>query len=146
MHCCSANVKFKTNYVISEMWSCGCMRINCNLRFQTQCLQNVHTVLYSSNDIQFTDMLLVTWRIELVVYTGQGNTNAFPLARQAMTCTYFTNIGQRCASKIERAPTHFSNYLIGNHKDSPFLSPITPADILTIISNLKSKASSGQIG
>ena len=61
-------------------------------------------------------------------------------------CTYFTNIGQQCASKIERAPTHFSNYLIGNNKDSLFLSPITPADILTFISNLKSKASSDHDG
>ena len=61
-------------------------------------------------------------------------------------CTYFTNIGQQCASKIERAPIHFSNYLIGTNKYSLFLSPITPADILTIISNLKSKASSGHNG
>ena len=61
-------------------------------------------------------------------------------------CAYFTNIGQQCASKIERPPTHFSNYLIGNNKDALFLSPITPADILTIISNLKSKASSGHDG
>ena len=29
-------------------------------------------------------------------------------------CAYFTNIGQHCASKIERAPTHFSNYLKPN--------------------------------
>ena len=61
-------------------------------------------------------------------------------------CNYFTNIGQQCASTIGQATTRSSNYLKGNYKNSLFLIPTTPGDIIAIISCFKSKASSGHDG
>ena len=61
-------------------------------------------------------------------------------------CSYFTNIGQQCASTIGQATSHSSNYLKGNYQNSFFLIPTTPGDIITIISSFKSKASSGHDG
>ena len=61
-------------------------------------------------------------------------------------CNYFTNIGQQYASTIGQATTRSSNYLKGNYKNSLFLIPTTPGDIIAIISCFKSKASSGHDG
>ena len=61
-------------------------------------------------------------------------------------CSYFTNIGQQCASTIGQAKSHFSNYLKGNYQNSFFLIPTTPGDIIAIISSFKSKASTGHDG
>ena len=61
-------------------------------------------------------------------------------------CDYFTNLGQKCASKIKTATTPFSNFLKGNHSNSLFLNPTTPEDIVAIICSLKSKRSSGHDG
>ena len=61
-------------------------------------------------------------------------------------CNYFTNIGQQCASTIGQATTRSSNYLKGNYKNSLFLIPTTPGDIIAIISCFKSKPSSGHDG
>ena len=48
-------------------------------------------------------------------------------------CSYFTNIGQQCASTIGQATSHSSNYLRGNYQNSFFLIPNTPGDIIIII-------------
>ena len=61
-------------------------------------------------------------------------------------CSYFTNTGQQYASTIDQATTHSSNYLKGSYKNDLFLIPTTPADIIAIISILKSKSSSGHDG
>ena len=71
------------------------------------------------------------------------------LAQRPTGCcsaSYFTNIGQQCASTIGQATTRSSNYLKGNYKNSLFLIPTTPGDIIAIISCFKSKASSGHDG
>ena len=36
-------------------------------------------------------------------------------------CSYFTNVGQQCASSIGQATTHSSSYLKGNYKKFSFL-------------------------
>ena len=61
-------------------------------------------------------------------------------------CSCFTNVGQQCASSIGQATTHSSSYLKGNYQNSLFLTPITPGEIIEIISSFKSKASSGHDG
>ena len=61
-------------------------------------------------------------------------------------CSYFTNIGQQCSATIGQATAHSSNYLKGSYTNYLFLIPTTPDDIMAIISNLKSKSSSGHDG
>ena len=55
-------------------------------------------------------------------------------------------LDNKCASTIGQATTRSSNYLKGNYKNSLFLIPTTPGDIIAIISCFKSKASSGHDG
>ena len=47
---------------------------------------------------------------------------------------------------FSQATTHSSNYLKGSYKNYLFFIPTTPDDIMAIISNLKSKSSSGHDG
>ena len=61
-------------------------------------------------------------------------------------CSYFTDVGQQCASSIGQVTTHSSSYLKGNYRNYLFLTPITPSDTIAIISSFKSKASSGHDG
>ncbi len=58
-------------------------------------------------------------------------------------CEYFTNVGKKCADQIPAAKMPFDHYLRENHRFSFFLDPITPGDVISIISKMKGKTSTG---
>ena len=61
-------------------------------------------------------------------------------------CSYFTNVGQQCASTIGQTTSYSGNYLKGNYQNYFFLIPTTPGDTIAIISSFKAETSSGHNG
>ena len=61
-------------------------------------------------------------------------------------CSYFANVGSRLASKIPISSKSPGSFLNGNYMNSFFLSPTDEAEVLRIISSLKSKKSCGKDG
>ena len=59
--------------------------------------------------------------------------------------TYFVNVGPKYANAIKKSDKNISDYLkkIKRNKNSIFLSPTTPVEIINLISNLPNKTSSG---
>ena len=58
-------------------------------------------------------------------------------------CSYFTNIGQQCATSIGPSTKRFETFLNGSYQNSLFMHPSIPNDIPTFINNLKSQRSCG---
>ena len=60
-------------------------------------------------------------------------------------CDYFTKVGHNCAAEIPAAKAPFTHHLRNAraHSHSFFLDPITPGEIISIISQMKGKSSSG---
>ena len=58
-------------------------------------------------------------------------------------CEYFTKIGQDYAARIPAAKAPFTHHLHHAHAHSFYLDPITPGELVTIISKMKGKKSSG---
>jgi hypothetical protein len=56
---------------------------------------------------------------------------------------YFVNIGAVLSKSIKHASTPFDSYLPGNYPNSFAVDPTTPAEIITIASEFKSKTSFG---
>ncbi len=58
-------------------------------------------------------------------------------------CEFFTTVGQKCAESIPAARMPFTHHLTQAYNHSFFLSPVTPGDLISIISRMKSKSSYG---
>ena len=60
-------------------------------------------------------------------------------------CDYFTKVGHNCAAEIPAAKAPFTHHLRNAraHSHSFVLDPITPGEIISIISQMKGKSSSG---
>ncbi|MFZ2539770.1 MAG: reverse transcriptase family protein, partial [Oscillospiraceae bacterium] len=56
---------------------------------------------------------------------------------------YFVTIGPKLDSKIESSTVNFKNFLPNGVKDSFYINPTTPDEIVNIISHCKNKLSSG---
>ena len=57
--------------------------------------------------------------------------------------SFFTNIGPELASKITSPDTRFTDYLSKQTKESFFLNPTNPTEIINITRSLKSSKSQG---
>ena len=150
-------VTIPAKYVIREKWMTkGLLQASLNLQKMRK--RETGTMHYTALIDRYKGDIAHTWQV-LNEITGKRkkselcdtfNINNIP-TNDANTisnsfCNYFTNIGQQCASTIGQATTRSSNYLKGNYKNSLFLIPTTPGDIIAIISCFKSKASSGHDG
>ena len=62
-------------------------------------------------------------------------------------CTYFTNVGKKCADAIGCGKKSFKEYLPLNHNDSSrYLYPNDPSEITKILISLHPKRSTGHDG
>lgn len=59
---------------------------------------------------------------------------------------FFSNIGKEISNQVPLSPKHYSDYLNPKHNRSIFIDPISPLDILSITSKIKSKNSQGHDG
>lgn len=58
-------------------------------------------------------------------------------------CEYFTNVGPDFARKITKSKYNHRHYMRNRNVQSMYMNPTDPEEILQILSNLKSKSSSG---
>ena len=75
---------------------------------------------------------------------GQQFTNPNDISNEFNT--YFTNIGQKLASKIDNSNTNFTQFLPPYSDKSFFLAPTNIHEILTTVRSLKSSKSTGHDG
>ncbi len=57
--------------------------------------------------------------------------------------TFFTNIGKTISNEVPITDKPYTQYLNQPHHNSIFFNPVTPIDIVNIVSKLKSKTSQG---
>jgi len=56
------------------------------------------------------------------------------------------NVGASLANKIPNCFVRYNSYLSGNYKDSFFLTPTCPDEVINIVNAITSKRSSGYDG
>ncbi len=58
-------------------------------------------------------------------------------------CPYFTTVGKKCAKQIPPSEAPYTHHLKTNMRHSLFFTPVSSHDIISIISKLKGKKSTG---
>ena len=81
------------------------------------------------------------------VFTINNETSNDPKTIANGFCRYFTNVGQTLAEKIPQTDDTYKKYLNNNAiNNSIYLNPTSNDEIINVISNMKSKKSTGHDG